>query len=150
MAKEIERKFLVVDKSYKSLAQACEDIRQGYLSLRKEATVRIRIKGAKAFLTIKGLNSGAIRDEWEYEVPVDDANDMLNRLSEGKIIEKKRYIVDWQGFKWEIDEFYGCHAGLVVAEIELNSEHETFPLPPFVGLEVTGDVAYYNSTLAGM
>lgn len=145
--KEIERKFLVKSHEYRVNPIAIHNIKQGYLSTRKDATVRVRIKNDKAFLTVKGVNIGATRNEWEYPVPYNEATEMLD-LSQGVIIEKTRYIVEFKGYTWEIDEFHGAHEGLIIAEIELTDEKETFPIPPFVGEEVTGNVAYYNSTLA--
>lgn len=150
MAKEIERKFLVTDTSYRQMSAVRHAIRQGYLSVRKESTVRVRIKDDAAFITVKGITTGATRDEWEYPIPTKDAEDMLIGLSCGKIIDKTRFIVHHEGHTWEVDEFHGCHDGLVIAEIELESENETFSLPGFVGKEVTGDAAYYNSSLAGI
>ena len=149
MALEIERKFLVINDTYRLMASKSYNIKQGYLSTRKDATVRVRIKNKNAFITIKGLNKGATRCEWEYSIPYDDAIEMM-ALSQGVVIDKIRYIVEYEGFIWEIDEFKGAHDGLVVAEIELKDENETFPIPPFIGEEVTGNVAYYNSTLAGV
>ena len=149
MALEIERKFLVINDIYRLMASKSYNIKQGYLSTRKDATVRVRIKNKNAFITVKGLNKGATRCEWEYSIPYDDAIEMM-ALSQGVVIDKIRYIVEYEGFIWEIDEFKGAHDGLVVAEIELKDENETFPIPPFIGEEVTGNVAYYNSTLAGV
>lgn len=147
MAKETERKFLVKTTDYRDIANEKHNIKQGYLSTRKEATVRVRIKNQSAFVTIKGISNGATRDEWEYSIPESDAAEML-KLSQGVIIEKTRYIVEYEGYVWEVDEFHGVHQGLIIAEIELTDEKETFPKPPFVGEEVTGNAAYYNSTLA--
>ena len=149
MAKEIERKFLVKSTDYKVLAREKYHIQQGYLSTRKEATIRVRIKEDTAFLTIKGVTTGAIRDEWEYPIPLNDAIEMM-RLTQGVVIDKTRYIIECEGKVWEIDEFHGEHEGLVVAEVELNDEKETFPIPPFIGEEVTGNINYYNSTLANI
>lgn len=149
MAKEIERKFLVKSSEYRDIATAKCSIKQGYLSTHKESTVRVRIKDKSAFITVKGISNGITRDEWEFSIPVDDALEML-RICQGNIIEKERYVVDYMGCIWEVDEFHGVHDGLVVAEIELKDENETFPIPPFIGMEVTGNVAYYNSTLAGV
>lgn len=146
MALEIERKFLVIDDSYKSMAVKCRHIIQGYLSRRKEATVRIRVTDDKAFITVKGMTVNATRQEWEYTIPVDDAIEML-KLCDGNIIEKNRWIVIFNGMKWEIDEFIRPFIGLTVAEIELDDENTAFKRPPFVGEEVTGDAAYYNSNL---
>ncbi len=147
MAKEIERKFLVKNSSFLELSASRQDIRQGYISRRPEGTVRVRICGDRAILTIKGRNDGAVRDEWEYPVPVEDAVLMLERCAEGTVIEKTRHIVPFGGFRWEVDVFHGAHEGLVVAEVELPSPDAAVPLPPFVGREVTGDPRYYNSNL---
>lgn len=147
--KEIERKFLVKSYEYRVNPIAIHDIKQGYLSTRKEATVRVRVKNQSAFITIKGISNGATRDEWEYPIPMNDAIEML-KICQGNIIEKQRYIVEFEGYTWEIDEFHGEHEGLIIAEIELTDEKETFPIPSFIGEEVTGNVNYYNSTLAGI
>ena len=147
MAKEIERKFLVIDKSYREMSVTGRSIVQAYLNRDPKATVRVRITDDKAFLTIKGKNDGATRDEWEYPIPVSDARDMIARCASGRIIEKKRFVVPFEGYDWEIDEFGGELEGLTVAEIELPAEDTEFSLPPFVGDEVTGDPRYYNSSL---
>lgn len=147
MAKEIEHKFLVKSDNYRLMANAAHRIAQGYISRRPEGTVRVRILDDRAFLTVKGKNDGLVRDEWEYEIPLADAAEMLDRTCEGKSLEKTRYIVDYEGFIWEVDEFHGAREGLVVAEVEVPSADTVFPLPPFVGEEVTGDPAYYNSNL---
>ncbi len=146
MAKEIERKFLVTDNSYLSMAQSSMRISQGYLSYDPDSTVRIRILDSKAFITVKSRNHGAVRNEWEYEVPVRDAQDMISACKV-RCLEKTRYIVPFGGFRWEVDRFHGDLSGLVVAEIELPREEESFSLPPFLGEEVTHDPAYYNSSL---
>lgn len=144
MACEIERKFLVVDDSYRELSESITEIRQGYLMREPEAVVRVRVRGNHGYLTVKSKNHGASRGEWEYEVPVTDAMEMLSLCNPSTIIDKVRY----QCGRWEVDEFHGRLAGLRVAEIELESEHEEFALPSFVGREVTGDARYYNSNLA--
>ena len=148
MAKEIERKFLVTDTSYIGRAESAVIIRQTYLSTNPDATVRLRIAGDKAWITVKGRNAGAVRDEWEYPIPVSDAEEMAERLAGGFAIDKTRYVVDHEGWKWEIDCFHGRHEGLTVAEIEMPSADSNPPLPDFIGREVTGDSRYYNSTLA--
>ena len=148
MATEIERKYLVKDDSYSDMAIEIKEIAQCYLSRNINATVRVRRAGDRAFLTVKSRNDGASRGEWEYEIPLADASE-LSALAGGWAIEKSRYIVPWKGHTWEVDEFHGHHAGLVVAEVELSSPDEPVDLPPFIGREVTGDPAYYNSTLAG-
>lgn len=147
MAKEIERKFLVENTNFEAFSTCRHEIMQGYLSRRIDATVRVRIMDDRAFLTVKGRNHGVVRDEWEYEIPVADARDMLQRCAEGSVISKTRYLVPFGGYTWEVDAFHGAHEGLIVAEIELPSAETSFPLPSFVGREVTGDPRYYNSNL---
>jgi len=144
---EIERKFLVPGE-FKSLATKSTRITQGYLSSVPERTVRVRIKGAKGFITIKGIgsDSGASRFEWEKEIPVAEVEELL-KICEPGVIDKTRYLVPAGNHTFEIDEFYGDNEGLTVAEVELASENETFEKPAFLGQEVTGDVKYYNSML---
>lgn len=146
MGKEIERKFLVRGDVWRSLAKGTA-YRQGYLNSAKERTVRIRTIDEKAFLTIKGLTVGATRSEYEYEIPLADCNAMLDALAEKPIIEKKRYKVPLEGLTWEVDEFFGENAGLIVAEVELESEGQAFTKPAWVGEEVTADPRYFNSNL---
>lgn len=149
MAKEIERKFLVLDDSYKAAAVRKIEIAQGYLSTDADATVRVRISDDAAWLTVKSRNYGAVRGEWEYAVPPGDAREMLASCCGCRIIEKTRYIVEaGNGLIWEVDEFHGRHQGLVVAEIELPAEDAVFAKAPFIGREVTGLPEYYNSSLA--
>lgn len=145
MATEIERKFLVVGTSWRQ--SGCVRLTQGYLNRDKHRTVRIRVAGDKAFLTIKGVTQGATRAEFEYEIPVADAQEML-KFSDGPRIEKDRHVVVHDGCKWEVDEFRGDNAGLVMAEIELTSEDQPFTRPPWLGREVTHDSRFYNSNLA--
>lgn len=148
MAKEIERKFLVADDGYKALASRRIEMAQGYLAAGERATVRVRIAGNRGFLTVKGPTRGCERDEWEYEVPVDEARAMLG-LAVFPPLEKTRWIVPGpDGAVWEVDEFHGRLAGLTVAEIELCDSCAGFSLPHFAGREVTGDPRYYNSMLA--
>ncbi|MDE6378466.1 MAG: CYTH domain-containing protein [Duncaniella sp.] len=147
MAKEIERKFLVNNRGYADCSVSNCRVRQSYLSDRREATVRIRTAGREAWLTVKGANQGAVRDEWEWAIPLSDAEEMAQRLTAGWAIDKTRYRVPFKGFTWEVDEFHGRLEGLVVAEVELPSADTEVELPPFVGREVTGDPAYYNSNL---
>jgi CYTH domain-containing protein len=146
MALEIERKFLVVG-DYKSQATLSEHIAQGYLSSDGGCTVRVRVRGERGFLTIKGPSlDGISRSEWEYEVPAKDVLQMLPLCRVG-VIDKCRYLVPFEGHIFEVDEFYGDNEGLVVAEVELSSEDEAYVKPDFVDEEVTGDVRYYNSFL---
>ncbi len=144
MPKEIERKFLVLDQSYKQLAEGIL-YQQGYLSFRP--SVRIRIIGQKALLTIKGATTGISRSEFEYEIPLQDGLNMLQELCRMAVIEKYRYKVEYKGFTWEIDEFLNDNEGLVLAEIELESEDQAFDKPPFIGEEVSYDRRYRNSSL---
>ena len=146
MGKEIERKFLIKSDAWRSQTKGTF-CRQGYLNSAKERTVRIRTIDDKAFLTIKGLTVGATRSEYEYEIPLADCNAMLDVLAEKPLIEKKRYKVPFEGLTWEIDEFFGDNAGLIVAEVELKSEMQTFKRPEWVGEEVTADPRYFNSNL---
>ena len=148
MGKEIERKFLVVNDAYRRMACRSVHMRQGYLSVNTQATVRVRIADNKAFITVKGMNSGATRDEWEYGISVVDAVEMLDRLCSDKVIEKIRYIVPFGGMTWEVDEFIRPCFGLVLAEVELKSEIQSVALPEFIGDEVTGNPEYYNSNIA--
>jgi CYTH domain-containing protein len=146
MGKEIERKFLLKNDAWRPLAQGVM-YRQGYLNSAKERTVRIRTVGDKAFLTIKGITVGAVRAEYEYEIPFGECNAMLDSLAEKPIIEKNRYKIKKDGLTWEVDEFFGENAGLIVAEVELESEDQCFDKPAWVGEEVTGDPRYFNSNL---
>lgn len=147
MAKEIERKFLVVGNSWKKEAVGVL-YRQGYLNSAKERTVRVRTISDKGFLTVKGLTVGCTRLEFEYEIPYADAEKMLDGLAEKPIIEKIRYVIPaGDGLKWEIDEFLGVNQGLVVAEIELPSEETCFIKPAWLGKEVSLDPRFFNSNL---
>ncbi|WP_411331053.1 CYTH domain-containing protein [Desulfovibrio desulfuricans] len=146
MGKEIERKFLINGDAWRMLAEGTM-YRQGYLNSAKERTVRVRTVGEKAFLTIKGITVGATRAEYEYEIPFDDCNALLDNLAEKPLIEKKRYKIKQGEFIWEIDEFFGDNQGLIVAEIELTSEDQKFDKPSWIGAEVTGDPRYFNSNL---
>ena len=146
MGMEIERKFLLKNDDWRPLGTPVR-YAQGYLATDSERTVRVRIAGTKAFLTIKGLSKGFSRKEFEYAIPVDEATEML-RLCAFPAIEKYRTKVLFDGKIWEIDEFEGENKGLIVAEIELNSEDETFAVPAWIGQEVTGDIRYFNSCIA--
>lgn len=145
MGIEIERKFLVTGTAWRKGAGV--RLSQGYLNRDKERTVRVRLAGEKAFLTIKGVSVGASRAEFEYEIPAGDAEQLL-KLSDGPVIEKIRRVIELEGDTWEVDEFLGENAGLVVAEIELQSEDQAFARPEWLGEEVTHDPRYFNSSLA--
>ena len=146
---EIERKFLVTSEAFKTEAFAQNRISQGYLSSVPGRTVRVRIKGNKAFLTIKGAanESGLSRFEWEKEIPVEEASALL-QLCEKGVIDKTRFEVKVGSHIFEVDEFYAENEGLIMAEIELNSETETFEKPSWIDKEVTNDIRYYNSYLS--
>ena len=146
MALEIERKFLLKNNSWKAVADDGTVLKQAYLNTDPERTVRIRIKKDKGYLTIKGKTVKSTRQEFEYEIPFDEANDLL-QLCEAPIIEKTRYLVEVNELTWEIDIFEGVNAGLEVAEIELTNEDQQVILPNWIGKEVTDDARYYNSSL---
>ncbi len=146
MATEIERKFLVKGRDWQAQWQGMRLV-QGYLSSEPERTVRVRIAGDLATLNIKGKTEGATRSEWEYPIPVAEAEDLLARLCEQPLIDKIRYRIPYAGMVWEVDEFFGENAGLVVAEIELESEDQAFEKPDWVGEEVTHDARYFNASL---
>ena len=145
---EIERKFLVVNESYKELATSSTHIKQGYICSDRGRTVRVRIRGHQAFLTIKGpsFDNGLSRYEFEKEITLDEAEHLF-RLCGSGVIDKTRYLVPVGNHVFEVDEFYGDNEGLVVAEVELSSVDEVFERPTFLGIEVTGDRRYYNSML---
>ena len=145
MGTEIERKFLVTGTDWRTADG--QRIVQGYLNRDKQRTVRVRIAGAQAFLSVKGMTSGATRAEFEYPIPLADAEALL-ALCEGPLIDKIRHRVEHAGLVWEVDEFAGDNAGLVVAEVELASEDQAVDLPLWVTTEVTSDSRYFNSRLA--
>ncbi len=146
---EIERKFLVTSNEYKEEAHSQTQLKQGYLNSHPERTVRVRIKGDSAFMTIKGKSNdtGTSRFEWEKEIPVNEAESLM-QLCEERIIEKVRYEVKVKNHIFEIDEFFGTNTGLVIAEVELTHENDDFERPHWLGKEVTGDECYYNSQLS--
>lgn len=146
MAFEIEHKYLVSNDSFRLMVSHSHRIMQGYLSREPERTVRIRRFDDHAYLTIKGKNFGDTRLEFEYEIPITDFMQLI-ALADGRIIEKTRHIVEYEGYKWEIDEFHGELSGLIIAEIELPESTHDYPLPPFIGEEVTSNPAYFNSNL---
>ncbi len=147
MGMEVERKFLVKG-DFKQLADRSIHVLQGYLSTENERSVRVRIMDKKAYLTIKGMgnDSGVSRPEWEYEIPYNDAKELL-QICEIGIIEKKRYIVFYEGYRYEVDEFFGKNEGLQVAELELKTEDEEFKKPGWLGREITDEMKYYNMML---
>jgi CYTH domain-containing protein len=145
MGTEIERKFLVIGEDWRCVKPVyfC----QGYLNRDKHRTVRVRVFGENAVITVKGISTGATRAEFEYPIPVVDGKQLL-QLCEQPLIEKNRYVISYAGKKWEVDEFLGNNQGLVVAEIELLSEDESFDTPDWVGDDVTDDSRYFNSQLS--
>lgn len=145
---EIERKFLVLDDSWRKSARESAYFRQGYLNEEKHCSVRVRISGERAWLNLKSVTIGAQRHEFDYEIPIQDAHRMLDVLSRRPIIEKTRYFIDSGPHTWEIDVFEGDNAGLVVAEIELDDPDEAFVKPAWLGEEVTHDPRYYNTCLS--
>ncbi|MDJ0648078.1 MAG: CYTH domain-containing protein [Xenococcaceae cyanobacterium MO_188.B19] len=146
MGKEIERKYLVKNNDWKSLAPGVV-YRQGYIATVGKQTVRVRIVGNQGYLTIKGENIGATRSEFEYPIPVKDAAEMLDTLCDHPLIEKTRYKIPIGDLIWEIDEFTGENKGLIIAEVELQSENQVIELPPWIDRQVR-DPKYYNSSLA--
>ena len=147
MAQEIERKFLVVNDDWRAEVARESRFRQGYLSGGKHGSVRVRAAGPRAYLNIKSGTLGISRREYEYEIPVADAEEMLDELCERPLIEKTRYFVPHGRHVWEVDVFEGDNAGLVVAEVELDDVDETLELPAWVGAEVSHDPRYYNVSL---
>lgn len=152
---EIERKFLVLFDAYKAVAESRSEIVQAYLMCDDERSLRVRIRGGKGFITFKAerhataAHSGtaaAKRFEWEHEIPAEEARALISQALPG-IIEKTRYIVEYEGHIWEVDEFHGANEGLTVAEIELDDENEPFAKPAWLGKEVTGDPDYLNCNL---
>lgn len=147
MGIEIERKFLVTGDGWRQQVTSRTRFSQGYLSRDPARTVRVRIAGDAAFLTIKGATTGATRAEFEYAVPLADAQQLL-AMCDGPVVEKVRYLCPFEGMTWEVDEFLGANAGLVVAEIELEAEGQAFARPAWLGADVTGDARYVNANLA--
>jgi CYTH domain-containing protein len=145
MALEIERKFLLKEGAWRN--EKGTMYRQGYLNVAEERTVRVRIIDEKGYLTIKGISRGASRVEYEYEIPLAEANAMLDELCEKPLIEKMRYKIVFNGLVWEADEFFGENQGLLMAEVELETEDQAFTKPEWIGEEVTNDPKYYNANL---
>lgn len=150
MGKEIERKFLLADDSWRGHVQRSRRMSQGYLSSGDRASIRVRVAGQEAWLNVKGAGLVAERDEYEYAIPLADANEMLAKLAFPPLIEKTRHWVLHAGMQWEIDEFHGANAGLIVAEIEFERLGQEFEMPPWAGLEVTHLARYYNVNLGRM
>lgn len=150
MPSEIERKFLVRDQSWRERARNPMRIRQGYIIGSQTASVRVRVSGGRAWLNIKGATVGVSRAEFDYEIPVSEAEQLIDTLCARPPIEKTRYFVDHAGHRWEVDVFEGENAGLVVAEIELRSEDEPFELPSWAGKEVSEERRYYNAALVNL
>jgi len=146
MPLEIERKFLVISDDYKINAKAV-DIKQAYLSVDKNMAIRVRVEGIQASINIKSKKSERVNYEFEYVIPMDEAQSLI-RMSPYPIIEKTRYMVEYEGKTWEVDKFHADNDGLTVAEIELDEENEEFQLPSWLGEEVTADYRYLNSNLA--
>lgn len=146
MGREIERKYLVdADGVWRDAPGTL--YRQGYLSTVKERTVRVRTIGDKGYLTIKGITVGMTRLEYEYEIPGQEANELLDKLCEKPLIEKKRHVLKFEGLTWEVDEFFGENAGLILAEVELEEETQEFVRPSWLAKEVTDDARYFNANL---
>lgn len=146
MGLEIERKYLLCSEAWRELGPGLVIV-QGYLSTTRDCAVRVRIIGDTAFLGIKGKTSGMTRQEFEYSIPVQDAQEMLESLAERPFIEKTRYTIPYGGLIWEIDEFHGENQGLIIAEVELTAENQQINIPEWIGSEVTNDPRYYNANL---
>ncbi|MHB0951532.1 MAG: CYTH domain-containing protein [Allorhizobium sp.] len=148
MAKEIERKFLVANDDWRDLATSKTPMRQAYIVTMNDRSVRVRTRNdASAQVTIKIGQNSLVRDEFEYTIPIAEAEEMIS-LAVGNVIEKVRYTVEYNGFVWEVDAYEGAYLGLVIAEVELSDENDEPPLPDWVGREVTGDRRYSNQSLA--
>ena len=148
MGREIERKFLVVSEAWRQAVTSSSLLRQGYLSSNAKATVRVRVaEDSRAVLTLKGAAEGISRAEYEYEIPVSDARELLE-MAEPHVIEKRRYQVPFAGLTWEVDVFAGRHLGLVIAEVELAHEGQPVVVPDWVGAEVSHDDRYNNASLS--
>ena len=148
MGTEVEHKFLVIDESWRDAVTESTHIVQGYLARAGRVTVRARLKGARAFLTIKGPSEGTSRAEFEYEIPAADAQAMLDELADGPVIDKVRHLVPVGDHVWEVDVFAGENAPLVMAEVELASPDEAFEVPAWAGADVSHDARYFNANLA--
>lgn len=149
MAQEIERKFLVASNSFLEKSTEKIEIAQGYLSVEPDRTVRVRVAGEKGYLTVKTRNHGAVRSEWEYQIPADEAYNMIDEAAINVILKTRYFIPEASGLMWEVDCFHGSLEGLKIAEIELPEVDTLFEIPDFIGDEITGDPRYYNSNLKG-
>ena len=147
MPTEIERKFLVKSEEWRTLGTGTI-YRQGYIATKKGTTVRVRLAGNQGYITIKGTSKGISRAEYEYPIPTEDAQEMLDNLCEPPLIEKTRYKIEIAGLIWEVDEFSGKNQGLIVAEVELTDANQTIEMPDWIGQEVSDDARYYNANLA--
>jgi CYTH domain-containing protein len=147
MPTEIERKFLVKSEEWRTLGTGTI-YRQGYIATKKGTTVRVRLAGNQGYITIKGPSKGISRAEYEYSIPAEDAQEMLDNLCEPPLIEKTRYKIEIAGLIWEVDEFSGKNQGLIVAEVELTDANQTIEMPDWIGQEVSDDARYYNANLA--
>lgn len=147
MAIEIEHKFLLANDAWRAQVSHSVRYRQGYLSAQATSSIRVRISDQHAWLNIKSATLGSSRQEYEYEIPLADADEIINNLCRKPLIEKTRHFVIYDGNTWEIDEFYGDNQGLVVAEIELDAVGQAFAKPDWLGQEVTDDLRYYNNNL---
>lgn len=148
MAIEIERKFRVINDGWRVAVDSSTLLRQGYLANTSRASIRVRLAGDSAWLSVKAMTPGRARSEFEAGIAAVDAHEMLTRLCEGLLIEKWRHIVSHAGDRWEVDEFLGDNAGLIIAELELDSEEQDFARPAWLGEEVTDDQRYYNFRLS--
>jgi len=148
MGIEIERKFLIKNERWRSLVETSKSCTQGYVNLKGNGSIRIRIIGDKGFVTLKGPREGIRRSEFEYEIPVADATILLDSFCDAAVISKIRHELTYEGNLWEIDEFSGENNGLLIAEIELESEHQTVSLPDWVGKDVSEDERFFNAHLA--
>ena len=147
MAIEIERKYLVINDKWKDSVESESAMKQGYLATVDNASIRVRVANGKAFLNIKSATLGIKRSEYEYQIPLQDGEEMLANLTSGAVIDKVRYKVRCGDHLWDLDLFHGDNEGLVVAEVELDAEDEGFEIPEWAGAEVSGDAKYYNASL---
>lgn len=147
MALEIERKYLVINDKWKENILSESVLKQGYIAHQPNATVRVRIADSTAYLNIKSATTGITRAEFEYQIPLADAEQILEQVADSPFIDKTRYKVQWGNHVWDLDLFAGENQGLIMAEVELSSEDESFELPPWAGEEVSGDPRYYNASL---